>query len=101
MNSPSVFAGTAGLMSGNERRAREHEGSAIHRGHGAPDQEDLALQVDSHQIMSDLQRPLIAAANVLHERVDLVRAHQLDGEMFFRSAFEHGTKRIDMADVGG
>ena len=54
-----------------------------------------------HQIMSDLQRPLIAAANVLHERVDLMRAHQLDRQMFCSSAFEHGTKRIDMADVGG
>jgi hypothetical protein len=36
---------------------------------------ETRLQVNSHEIMRYLQRPLTGAANILNECVDLVRPH--------------------------
>src|SRR3954454_13859770 len=49
--------------------------------------------------MSDPQRPLIGAADIVNESVDLLRPHQVDGKMMGGGALKHRVERIDMTDM--
>jgi hypothetical protein len=56
-------------------------------------------KINSHQVMGNLQRPLISPPYIVHERVDLVLPHQIDREMLRGGALDDGIRRIDVTDV--
>src|SRR5262245_57758899 len=56
-------------------------------------------EIDPHQVVGDPQRPLIGSPDVGHERVDLVRPHQLDRQMLCGGALEDRAQGIDVTDM--
>ena len=75
------------------------EHSAIHGSHDVLRCDGPALQVYPHEVVCDLQWTLIGAANVLNERIDLLRSHQIDRQVFGRRALEHRTQGVNVSDI--